>query len=375
MFLHNLDDRAFSRLTLRLSRELVAMGAQVTIVVARRDAGAPPELPPGIRLIDLRLGTRPTLLGALQMARALAREQLDVVFAHGNGPARTAIAARAIARVRTRIIAVEHVHYSSFYPSFHARRGWARHRMTALMYPLADRVAVVSPGAAGDLESRFPSLRGRTAILPSPGPDPAQLRGLAESVADHPWYSEVPKPRIVSCVANVLPRKGQDILVGALPRVREIVGDVRLVLIGRFDDAGYAQRLEQLASELGVRDHVALLGYREKPLPFVARSDVFALASRSEGFGMAMVEAMACGVPVVSADCPGGPAYVLDGGQAGLLVRPDDRAAMAEAISRVLREPDLAGRLAERGRARAEMFSPSNVARAYLRLAAEVMGH
>jgi len=202
-----------------------------------------------------------------------------------------------------------------------------------------------------------------------------ELRRLAGAVADHPWYSEVPAPRIVCCVANVLPRKGQDTLVRALPRVREAVGDVRLVLIGRFDDAAYAQRLEQLASELGVRDHVALLGYREEPLPFVARSDVFALASRSEGFGMAMVEAMACGVPVVAADCPTGPAYVLDGGRAGLLVRPDDPAAMAEAISRVLREPDLAGRLASRGRERAALFSPSNVARAYLRLAEEVVGH
>jgi glycosyltransferase involved in cell wall biosynthesis len=375
MFLHNLDDRAFSRLTLRLSRELVVLGAELTLVIARRDASAARELPPGIRLVDLRLGRRPTLLGVPRLARALARERLDVIFAHGSGPARAAIAARAIARVRTRVIVVEHVHYSTFYASFHARRGWARRGMTALMYPLADRVAAVSPGAAHDLESRFPALRGRTAVLPSPGPDSAELQDLVGGIPDHPWYREVPAPRIVCCVANVLPRKGQDTLLSALPRLREAAGDVRLVLIGRFDDAGYAQRLAQLASDLGVRDHVALLGYRAEPLPFVARSDVFALASRSEGFGMAMVEAMACGVPVVAADCPTGPAYVLDGGRAGLLVQPDDPVAMAEAICRVLTDPDLAGRLASRGRERAALFSPSNAARAYLRLAEEVVGH
>lgn len=371
MFLHNLDDRAFSRLTLRLSRELAALGARVTLIVARRDASGPRDPPPGVRLVDLRLGSRPTLLGVPRLARALAREGLDVVFAHGSGPGRAAIAARGIARARTRIIVVEHVHYSTFYPTFHARRSWARRQMTALMYPFADRVAAVSPGAARDLESRFPALRGTTAVLPSPGPDLAEVQGLA--APDHSWYREVPRPRIVCCVANVLPRKGQDILVNALPRIREAVGDARLMLVGRFDDDVYVKRLEQLARDLGVADHVALLGYREDPLPYVARSDVFALASRSEGFGMAMVEAMACGVPVVAADCPTGPAYVLDGGQAGLLVPPDDAPAMAEAIRRMLTDPDLAALLARRGRERAALFSPLNVARAYLELAQEVV--
>ena len=117
-----------------------------------------------------------------------------------SSSSRASASRAAVCGKRCSSIVVEHVHYSTFYASFHARRGWARRGMTALMYPLADRVAAVSPGAARDLESRFPALRGRTAVLPSPGPDSVELRRLAGDVADHPWYSEVSgRPTIAKC--------------------------------------------------------------------------------------------------------------------------------------------------------------------------------
>jgi glycosyltransferase involved in cell wall biosynthesis len=369
MFLQNLDDRAISRLTLRLSRELVALGAEVTLLVGRRDAMAPRHLARDVRFVDLRLGTRPTILGVPRLGRALARERLDVVFAHGGGPARAAIAARSIARVFTQVIVVEHVHYSTFYRTISRRRRWIRDVLTALLYPRACRIAAVSPGAVADLEARFPRLRGRTVVLPSAGPDPEEVRRLASAPIDDPWLNGSDLPMVVTSVSNLLPRKGQDVLVRALPAVRAAVGDVRLLLIGREDAPDFVAELRRSAQELGVAEHVRILGYREDPLPFVARSAVFAHAATTEGFGMAIVEAMACGVPVVATDCPTGPAYVLDRGRCGLLVPVGDHGAMADGIVRILRDRSLRAELVERGRERARMFSLASVAHDYLAVA------
>jgi glycosyltransferase involved in cell wall biosynthesis len=105
----------------------------------------------------------------------------------------------------------------------------------------------------------------------------------------------------------------------------------------------------------------------------MGHSDLVALSSRSEGYPLVLLEAMACRVPVVSTDCPTGPAEALEGG-AGLLVPVGDHLAMAEAIVRVLSDVKLWGRLVERGEERALAHEPELVARAYLHLARRVRG-
>ena len=90
---------------------------------------------------------------------------------------------------------------------------------------------------------------------------------------------------------------------------------------------------------LGVGDDVALPGYMPNPYPYMARARVFALTSAWEGFGNVLVEAMACGCPVVATDCPTGPAEILDGGRFGPLVPVGDAPALAAAIASVLANP------------------------------------
>lgn len=109
-----------------------------------------------------------------------------------------------------------------------------------------------------------------------------------------------------------------------------------------------------------------LPGFVDNPYPYMRRAAVFAVTSRSEGFSLVLVEAMACGVPVVSTDCPGGgPAEVLQGGRWGRLVPVDDEAALAEALARALDAP-------RRGEARRRAldFSVDAAVTAYLKLLA-----
>ena len=111
--------------------------------------------------------------------------------------------------------------------------------------------------------------------------------------------------------------------------------------------------LEALARELGVADDVALPGFVLNPFPYMARASLFVLSSAWEGLPGVLIEALACGCPVVSTDCPSGPAEILDGGTYGPLVPVGNERALAEAMLSVLNTPPDREEL----RARATMFS------------------
>ena len=101
-----------------------------------------------------------------------------------------------------------------------------------------------------------------------------------------------------------------------------------------------------------MQEDFSLLGYQRNPLPYMTRAAVLVLSSRYEGFPNVLLEAMACGTPVVSTDCPSGPSEILDGGAYGALVPVADDAALAAAITATMANPPDQARL----QARAAMF-------------------
>ncbi len=121
-------------------------------------------------------------------------------------------------------------------------------------------------------------------------------------------------------------------LIKAFAIVRK-VQRARLVILGSGKDR---QQLNNLVRELGLQDDVALIGFVDNPYAYLARSHVFVLSSAWEGFGNVIVESLALGMPVVSTNCPNGPAEILDNGKYGDLVSVGDSEAMAQAILRVL---------------------------------------
>jgi glycosyltransferase involved in cell wall biosynthesis len=362
--LYSLGDRAVARITVQVCEVLVERGIDVALIDFRRSRSTVP-LPEKASVHHLDAPGRWPILGVRRLAAVLRELEPDVLFAQLNGPARAAIMARRMAGVSTRVIAVEHNQYS-----FYGGHRWLRDGLTALLYPRAERVAGVSPGVVEDLLTRFPKLKGKTAVLPVVAPDRSRLGILDTGTPDHPWY-RTDGARLICSVGNIVPRKGQHILIEALPLVRREVGDVRLVLVGRFDDAEYLSHLERLAEGLGVSECLWFAGYRANPLPHIAHADVFAHSSFLEGAGMVLLEAMASGVPVVSTDCPSGPSYLLEGGRSGLLVPVGDHVAMARAITTALVDGNLRNGLIARARRRATLFTPQEVAGVYLALAKE----
>ena len=161
---------------------------------------------------------------------------------------------------------------------------------------------------------------------------------------------------VVVCVSRLVPRKGQDTLIRALPAVRRQVPDAALLLVG---GGPYRSRLRRLAEELGVAHAVVFTGtvpWEELPAHYAA-GDVFAMPCRTrlggldvEGLGIVYLEAQATGRPVVVGDSGGAPDAVIEG-ETGFVVSGHDVDALADRLVSLLEDRALAQRLGEAGRA------------------------
>ncbi|HEX4358320.1 MAG TPA: glycosyltransferase family 4 protein, partial [Pseudonocardia sp.] len=161
---------------------------------------------------------------------------------------------------------------------------------------------------------------------------------------------------VVGCVSRLVARKGQDVLIAALPAIRRRVPGAALLLVG---DGPYHDRLRRLAVQHGVEEHVVLTGpVRWDELPaHHAVADVFALPCRTrgrgldvEGLGIVLLEAAATGLPVLAGDSGGAPETVRRG-ETGQVVSGRDPVAVADALVELLADPDRARAMGAAGRA------------------------
>ena len=199
-----------------------------------------------------------------------------------------------------------------------------------------------------------PAARARMVQL-TPGVDDVAFHPGADGAAVRKKHGLGDRP-VVVCVSRMVARKGQDVLVEALPRIRELVPDAALLLVG---DGPYRSAVERTVDRLGLREHVVFAGrvpWAQTP-DYYAAGTVFCMPTRTrraglepEALGICYLEAAAVGLPVVAGDSGGAPDAVLDG-ENGYVVDGRDRAAVARRCAELLLDPELARKFGERGRA------------------------
>ncbi len=148
----------------------------------------------------------------------------------------------------------------------------------------------------------------------------------------------------------------------ALKRVfRVIINKPELYILGEGHEK---ENLESLISELKLQDKVFLPGFVDNPSEILSSANLFVLSSNREGFGNVLVEALSCGLPLISTDCPSGPSEILKNGQLGKLVPVNDVKSMTDAIIEAINNPDKYSTREER-MLRAKDFSVENVVNQY----------
>lgn len=315
---------------LRIARGLAEEhGLAVDLLTPRPWGGLRDALGPRVRLVALRGGSTSRALPCL--TGYLARLRPGVLISGQPHLNIAAAAACALAGGRTALVLIEHAPLAHEVACY---GGWRYHSLRHLVPPVYRRAAAVvaiSNGVGEGLRRLVPGLVPE--VIPNPVL-PEDLARLKAAPAGHPWLGDGGPP-VIASVGRLAVEKDYPTLVRAFALVARR-RPARLLLLGEGPDRG---RIMATAAAEGVADLVALPGRAANVFAPLSRAQAFALASRFEGFGNVLVEALACGLPVVSTDCPVGPREILADGRFGRLVPPGDAPVMAAALLAALAEP------------------------------------
>jgi glycosyltransferase involved in cell wall biosynthesis len=222
---------------------------------------------------------------------------------------------------------------------------------------LADALVCVSRGVERQAAASC-RLTGRRVVYDGFDLDRFLARPVEERGAVLARYGIAENARVVACVGGLQRRKGQLDLVEAAPLLKDLPGPV-FALAGAEADAEYVAVLKARIAELGLSNRFRLLGFEPEVRNLLSISEVLVHPSHSEGFGLAVLEGMAMGLPVVTTRC-GGPEEIVEDGVSGLLVPPESPRDLAAALRRALAAPHELGRMAAE---RARAFSLESTAR------------
>lgn len=345
-----------ARVRVNLTRELVERGIDVDLVMGRARG-------PFLAQLDARvhvhvLGSSHALLGLPRLAAYLWRRSPDVVVCEKLRVNLAAHRACALVGRSPPIFAEIHgvLSHKLEGENLRGRKKHSKYRDIAKAYPRNAGFLPVSTGIAVDLVAGFGVPREKVHVVHNPVVTDMMM-AMAREAVDHPWLVDKVVPVVVG-VGRLEPQKDFATLIQAFARMQGKT-PCRLLILGEGSERA---QLQAMIDAQGLASCVDLHGFVDNPYAYVARSDVFVLSSKWEGFGNVIVEAMAMGVPVVSTDCPAGPSEILDGGRHGRLVPVGDVEAMAEAIDGTLRgEPDRSALIEE-----AMKYTPSACANEYL---------
>ncbi len=203
----------------------------------------------------------------------------------------------------------------------------------SILFPMADRLVTVSDGVANNLSTNLEFLREKISRIYNPA-DTEEITKLARDVPEHPWMLD-DGPTVILAAGRLARVKDYPTLLQAFRQVSRN-RDVHLIILG---EGSWRRRLEKMIRKMGIQEKVSLPGWVSNPYAFMNRAAMFVLSSRYEGLPTVLIEALACGCPCVSTNCPSGPTEILDDGRFGPLVPVGDVSALAAAMERVLDSP------------------------------------
>ncbi len=319
------------RVFLLLGKGFAQRGFDVDLVLANAAGPYLNQVPSEVRMVNLRASR--VLWSLLPLVRYLRAHRPAVLIAALEHANMIAILARRIARTPTRVIVTVHSTMSVATRKSATTRARLIPFLARRLFPLADKVIAVSQGVADDALQLYRLRREQVQVIYNPVVTP-ELLDLANQPLDHPWFAEG-QPPVVLGVGRLTAEKDFPTLIHAFARVRQ-QRLARLLILGEGEER---PALESLIRSMGLEQDAVLPGFVENPFAYMKRAAVFVLSSRWEGLPTVLIEAMACGTPVVSTDCPSGPREILEDGKWGKLVPVGDPDNLAEAILETLNNP------------------------------------
>jgi glycosyltransferase involved in cell wall biosynthesis len=338
-FLPTLDGGGAERVVLNLLEGMVKLDIPVDLVVASAEGAYLHQVPDRVRLIDLAAGR--VVKAILPLSRYLKETNPIGLVSNMRHANVAAIVAKSLSGIDTKLVVVDHETLSA------SRSNLLRNKfilpMMKLLYPHADTIVGVSQGVATDLDTRMGFKPGRVKVIYNPVVD-RQLISKSQTTLEHPWF-HTGSPPVFLGVGRLSEQKDFLNLINAFALLRQ-KRPARLIILGEGESRS---ELEAAIATLNISADVSLPGFVDNPYAYMACASAFILSSRWEGLPTVLIEAMACGCPVVATDCPSGPDEILGSGKYGDLVPVEDAPALSRAMERVLDLPASRESLVARG--------------------------
>lgn len=364
---HDISGGTFTNLCTALVRGMNELGVDANLVILY---ASPEELAryPDIPIVTLNVKRTVFSLGAT--IRYLREHQPDVILPMPWYFNIVAVWARSLAGVSTKVILGEHNIISLEAGIEHRSKPHLRFLPVLMryVYPHGDGLIGVSKDTIVDLVETLKvaaNIPMRVVLNPI---NPERVQQLSQTVIDHSWFQqEIP---IIVTAARMAKQKQLDGLLQAFAQVTKVT-PARLLILG---DGPLRTELEDLSRDLGIADAVWMPGYDPNPYRYMAKADVFVLASGWEGCPVALQEAMACGAAVIVTEAPGGMKDIVEYGKSGMMVPAGKPEALAEGILKILMEPALQKHYREQAKRRSQDFHYLNTSQQYLDFCQATLG-
>ena len=325
-----------------------------TVVTGNMGGNLESELGKDVKIINM---DKSTILGLfLGIKKVLKQEKPDILVSALPHMNTISMMAKSFSFSKTKMVLTEHTTVSSLSTTARSllKRLEVRFVLPILMktyYRASDKIICVSEGVKEDLSLIVGKL-AQMQVIYNPVFDESILNLAKEPLGEDQYIFECAYPVIIA-VGRLVKAKDYPNLLNAFKKVLSIKKAILLIL-GEGPEEKY---LKNLVNQLKIYNDVVFLGFKKNPYKYMAHSALFVLSSKREGFGNVIVEAMACGTPVVSTNCKSGPLEIIEDGVNGLLVVPENHIDLADAILKVLNNPDLANKLSLNGFERSKYFS------------------
>lgn len=341
----HLDAGGVERVVLNILTHLDRSRFAPALILFNRRGALLERVPQDVEIHDLSGGKARWL--PVRLARTFAALDTEVAYGGTNAANLTSLVAAYLMRHPPAIIASEHTPPAPYLSDAKMRR--LRLPLMRWLYPRAAAVAVPVGRLGDDLRDvlRRPSLRVVALAnpvldsLPQPSPPPTHKAAPDQGAA-------------FLTAGRLSQEKGFDVLISAFARLLPEFPEARLTICGEGPERA---SLEALCRTLGVAGHVEMPGFVQDPIGRLGAGRIFVLSSRREGFPNVLIEALAAGMPIVAADCPVGPRLALEHGLYGLLVAPQDPAALAEGMRQLVVDHTVADTYRRLGPLRAAPFT------------------
>lgn len=353
LFRPTLGQGGADRVTVTLLQSFDPQVFDASLVLVRREGAMLSILPPDVKVYDLKAKNLKN--SWLPLLRVLRAERPDILFSTSSGGNIIAVLSHILARQKCRLILSE-------------RNVLLHGRVTVkkkiilflkrLLYRRADHITSVSQGVKDDLIRRLQVADERISVVYNPVITENIPHQAVEPV-EHPWFNEnIP---VILGVGRLVEEKDFSTLIKAFTVIRA-ERKARLFILGEGE---LRENLEQLIVSRGLQEDVQFGGFDPNPFKYMAKCTCFVLSSKFEGLPGVLIQAMYCGAPVISTDCPSGPSEIIESGVDGFLVSVGDVAAMADKLKYLLDHPEVRRQFSQQAQISTQKFKVETVLNYY----------